>query len=182
MSIMNFEGSQDALAELLVDERARGKSIQYISDRHGIPKEEVYSIIKDYYSSEVIRDPVEHRALMQIRINKLADKLWDLVDVDAGQIAPKAADSIMNGIKILQELFALNEQTLNVHMNVILDEDATKVFEVLKYANSELHARVMTLPLNKKAQEQLAAWPEWTAEASTNAVEKVIYAEEEEGE
>lgn len=171
---MNIEGSNDALAELLVSDRVRGKSYKWIAERHNIPVEEVISIIRDYYTTEVIRDPVEHRALLQIRYNKIIDHLWD--GLETGSF--KHGDSILKAVQQLQELHDLNEKTMTAHLNVILDEDATKVFEVLKMANAALYERVKALPLSKKVQQELVAWPEWAAEAATESVEAVLYAEE----
>lgn len=167
------EDTTDALAQFIVDEKVRGRSFVEIAHKHNIPVEEVITIYREYIAAVAIRDPLEHRMLLQLRTEKIIDQLWDGLE----QGSFKHGEAILKAVNTLQELHNLNEQAITTQVNVMVDEDAGKVFEVLKHANRAMLERVLQLPLNKKAREELAAWPEWAAETSTAAIEDVIYAE-----
>jgi hypothetical protein len=74
----------------------------------------------------------------------------------------------------------LNQQTIKQQLTIISDEETAQLLEVLRHYSRGLYGKINQLPLNKKAREALEQWPEWTAEAATDAVEEVIYAEVEE--
>jgi len=163
----------DALAQLLVDDKIRGKSYLEISQKHGIPADEVISILRDVYASTQIKDQNEYRALLQLRLEKIIDKLWD--GLEEGSF--KHGEAVIKAVQQLQELHDLNEKTITHEINIITDAQASKIFEVLKKSNNTLYGRVAALPLTPEAKAALSAWPEWTAESATEAVEEVIYAE-----
>jgi hypothetical protein len=163
----------DALTQVLLDAKLRGKSYAEIASENRLPIESVIAALREVYNATTIRDPIEHRALLQLRIEKIIDKLWDGLE----QGSFKHGEAILKGIQQLQELHDLNEKTINHNINVILDEDAAKVFEVLKYHNQSMYNKVIALPLSTKAKAELVAWPEWAAESATEAVQNVIYAE-----
>lgn len=169
-------GQSDALTQLFIDEKIRGRSYAEIAATHGVPVDEVITIIRAELASTVIRDPQEYRALLQLRTEKIIDKLW--VGLEAGSF--KHGEAILKAVNTLQELHDLNEKTMVHQINVILDEDATKVFEVLKLQNKKLHEHILALPLNAKAKKELEAWPEWAAESATDAVEEIVYLEQDE--
>lgn len=170
---MDYDGDMDALTQLFVDEKVRGKSYLEISQRHDVPVDEVISIIRAYYTATTIRDPQEHRALLQLRLERIIDKLWE--GLEAGSF--KHGEAIIKAVTQLQDLHDLNEKTMTVTHNLILDEDTDKILEVLKFATGKLRDKVARLPLSAKAKTELQAWPEWAAEAATEAVEEVVYAE-----
>lgn len=175
MAVMSNEGT-DALAQLIVDEKIRGRSFLQISSDHGIPVEEVVVIYRQYIAEAAIRDPLEHRMLLQLRTEKIIDYLWG--GLEAGSF--KHGEAILKAVNTLQELHDLNEKTIVAVRSDIEDADTDKVLEVLKHASGSLLKKVARLPLSAKGKEELKSWPEWAAEASTNAVEEVIYAEIEE--
>lgn len=173
IAIMGYDGETDVLAQMLVDEKIRGRSYLDIAQKHGLPVEEVITIVRGYYAATTIRDPQEHRALLQLRLERIIDKLWE--GLEAGSF--KHGEAIIKAVTQLQDLHDLNEQHMTTAQNLIMDEDTDTILEVLKHATGALRDRVARMPLSKKAKEELTAWPEWAAEATTNAVEEVIYAE-----
>lgn len=170
-SRMTYNTSEDALSQLLIDDKIRGRSYAEISAKHGIPIEEVIQIIRGVYAATTIRDPLEYRALLQLRMEKIIDHLWD--GLMAGSF--KHAEAITKAVNTLQELHDLNEKALETHINIIVDEDANKVLEVLKHFAQAQYGRLMELSLPEPVKRELEAWPEWAAESATEAVERVIY-------
>ena len=166
--------TRDVLTDKLVEERVRGRSYGDIARKHGIPAEEVIRIIRAELESVTIRDPQEYRALLQLRTEAIIDKLWDGLEVGSF----KHGEAILKAVNTLQELHDLNEKTIVHQINVILDEDATKVFDVLKIQNSKMLEKVLQLKLTPHVKKELEQWPEWAAETATEAVEQVVYAEE----
>lgn len=168
-----LNSADDALAQLLVDDKIRGKSYLEISQKHGIAVDEVISILRDVYASTQIKDPNEYRALLQLRLEKIIDKLWDGLE----QGSFKHGEAVIKAVTQLQELHDLNEKTIVHEINIISDAETAKIFEVLKKYSNGIYNHVASLPLTTEAKGALAAWPEWTAEVATDAVEEVIYAE-----
>ena len=176
--MVNELDTRDVLTDKFVEERVRGKSYAEIARKHSVPVEEVISIIRAEYAATTIRDPQEYRALLQLRLEKIIDKLWD--GLEAGSF--KHGEAVIKAVAQLQELHDLNEKTIVHQINVILDEDATKVFDVLKIQNSMMLEKVLQLKLTPHVKKELEAWPEWAAESATEAVEQVVYAVQEDDE
>lgn len=170
---MGTNGELDVLTQLLVDDKIKGMSYLAIAQKHSLPVEEVIEIVRAYYTATTIRDPQEHRALLQLRLERIIEKLWE--GLEAGSF--KHGEAIIKAVTQLQELHDLNEKTMTVTVNLMEDEDTDRVLEVLKRSSNSLRDKVARLPLSAKAKEELKAWPEWAAEAATEAVEEVIYAE-----
>lgn len=165
--------NNDALAQLLIDDKIRGRSYLEISQKHNIPVDEVIAILREVYASTQIKDPTEYRALLQLRLEKIIDKLWDGLD----QGSFKHGEAVIKAVQQLQELHDLNEKTITHEFTVISDAEAEKILAVLKFSNNRLYAKIQNLELTSDAKEQLLQWPEWTAETATEAVEEIIYAE-----
>lgn len=168
--------NNDALAQLLIDDKIRGKSYLEISAKHGIPVDEVVSILRDVYAATQIKDPNEYRALLQLRLEKIIDKLWD--GLESGSF--KHGEAIVKSVQQLQELHDLNEKTIIHEFTIISDAETEKILAVLKYSNNRLLNKIEALPLTDEAKKELVMWPEWTAETATDAVEQIIYSMEEE--
>jgi hypothetical protein len=160
----------DALAQMLVDDKIRGKSYLEIAEKHGIPVEDVISILRGVYLQTQIKDPTEYRALLQLRIERIIDKLWN--GLESGSF--KHGEAILKAVTSLQEMHDLNEKTIRHEISIISDEETAKLLEVMKHTTDDLYQRVLSVPLNKQARAALEAWPEWAAEATTNAVEESL--------
>lgn len=163
----------DKLAQMFVEDRIKGRSFIDISLEHGIPVEEVMASYRTYVAAAAVQDPLEYRILLQLRTEKIINHLW--AGLEAGSF--KHGEAVLKAVNTLQELHDLNEKTITHERDLMADEDAATIFEVLKHSHSSLRDKIMRLPLSQKAKAELAAWPEWVAESATNAVEEVIYAE-----
>jgi len=126
--------NNDALAQLLIDDKIRGKSYLEISQKHGIPVDEVISILREVYAATQIKDPNEYRALLQLRLEKIIDKLWD--GLESGSF--KHGEAIVKSVQQLQELHDLNEKTIIHEFTIISDAETEKILAVLKYSNNRL--------------------------------------------
>lgn len=168
---MNAEIAEDRINQLLIDDKIRGKSYAQIAAKHGLDVDEVMRRLRQVYTETTIRDPVEHRALLQLRIEKIVELMW--TGLEQGSF--KHGEAILKAVAQLQELHDLNEKTITHEVRLIIDEDADRVLEVLKFAQNALLDRVMRMPLTPEIREELVQWPEWSAEASTDAVEAVLY-------
>jgi hypothetical protein len=163
----------DTLAQFLVDDKIRGKSYQEIALKHKLPVDEVIKIIRGVYTATTITDPYEYRALLQLRMEKIIDLMWN--GLENGNF--KNGEVILKAIDQLTVLHDLNEKSMTIELKMITDSETLKVIETLKTAYNIIFEKVNNLPLGEDAKKELMAWPEWVGEATTTAVESVIYAE-----
>lgn len=166
---MELDKAPDRLAQLMLDDKIKGASYNDIAFKHDLPVDVVVTTIKRELDSATIKDPVEYRKLLQLRLEKLIATLWEAVD--NGQF--KSADTIVNAIDRIQELHALNEQQNTIEINIISDAQVAQLLSVLSYAFSFMYSKIASLPLTDEARNELDAWNEWTAEAATEAVEAI---------
>jgi hypothetical protein len=114
------------------------------------------------------------RYLIQLRLEKIVDNLW--AGLERGEF--KSGEAIIKSIEKMTELMDLNLDTIKHQITIISDEETLKLFTVLKEYSNRLYQKIDQLPLNAKSRGELEAWPEWIAEAATEAVETVIYTAE----
>lgn len=164
----------DGLTQLILDDRIRGKSYMDIERKHGVPAIEAAAMVREALESTTMRDPIEMRGIVMLRTEKIIENLW--AGLEAGSF--KHGEAIIKALERLSELLDLNQETIRTEVTLISDAETMQLFEVMKLANSALYAKVKTLELTEAASVQLQAWPEWTAEATTNAVEAVLYLDE----
>ena len=168
-----MEEGNNALVGKLLEERVKGLNYFEIEARHGIPAAEAKMLVNEALQEVATKDPLELRYLVQIRLEAITKNLWE--GLENGSF--KHAEVILRAADQLAMLMDLNQNTIKQQLTIISDEETAQLLEVLKHYSRALHNKVKALPLNKKAMAELEAWPEWTAEAATNAVEEVVYAE-----
>lgn len=166
---MELDKAPDRLAQMMLDDKIKGLSYNEIAFKHDLPVEVVVNTVKRELDSATIKDPIEYRKLLQLRLEKLIATLWEAVDNGA----LKSADTIVNAIDRIQELHALNEQQNTVEINIISDAQVTQLLGVMNYAFSALYTKINGLPLTDAARNELEEWHEWTAEATTEAIEAI---------
>lgn len=165
--------SNATLTKMLLDDRVNGLSYLEIEDRHGIPAVEARQMVMEALADVVSKDPLEQRGIITLQIEKVIRYLTE--GLEAGSF--KHGEAIIKATERLSELHDLNQQTIKHEVTVMTDENAQLIFEVLKQNNNALRERVRQLELSESNLLQLDAWPEWEAEAATEAVTNVIYAE-----
>lgn len=162
------------LKELILDCRASGMNWYDIQRKHGIDPGQAQQIYREALQETASDNPTEYRMLMQIRLEKVVNYLWE--GLTAGNF--KNGDTILKAIERISELMDLNQETIKHQITLITDEQALQVFEVLRKYGDELYRKLQAAPLPGGAVLELEAWPEWSAEAATNAVEAVLVAED----
>lgn len=165
--------SNTSLIKMLLDDRVNGLSYLEIEYKHGIAAVEARQMVMEALADVVSKDPLEQRGIMTLQIEKVIRYLTE--GLEAGSF--KHGEAILKATERLAELHDLNQQTIKHEVTVMTDENAQLIFEVLKQNNNALRERVRKLELSEANLLQLDAWPEWEAEAATEAVTNVIYAE-----
>lgn len=166
-------GEENALAQKLLDMRVRGKNWLEIESETGIPGPEARQIVNEVLQEVATKDPIEMRYLIQLRLEKITDNLWK--GLEGGDF--NNAAMILKSVEKMAELMDLNQDTIKHQITIISDEETLKVFSVLKEYGNRLFKYVDNLALPEEVRLELESWPEWAAEAATEAVEEVIYAE-----
>lgn len=166
---MEMSKAPDRLAQMMLDDKIKGLSYNEIAFKHDLPVETVVNTVKRELDSATIKDPIEYRKLLQLRLEKLIATLWEAVDNGA----LKSADTIVNAIDRIQELHALNEQQNTIEITIISDAQVQQLLGVMNYAFSALYTKINSLPLTDEARNELEEWHEWTAEATTEAIEAI---------
>lgn len=167
------------LTDLVINERVKGLSYYDIEKKHGVPALDAREMVRQALSTTSIEDEWEQRGIMMLRIEKVIEHLWDGV----AQGSFKHAEALFKGIEQLSQLLALNKQVIEEQRAAITDEQAAMIYmiitdnnrRVLEYIHEQLHPTEVQL-------EALTEWPQISAEAATNSVEAVLYAEEVEDE
>lgn len=165
--------NDNGLVNKLLEERVRGLNYFEIEAKHGIPAAEARALVTEALREVATKDPLELRYLVQVRLEAITKHLWE--GLEAGSF--KHAEVILRAADQLAVLMDLNQQTIKQQLTIISDEETAQLLAVLKANNRALFTRINALPLNQKAKGALEAWPEWTAEAATEAVEEIVYAE-----
>lgn len=165
--------SGTSMTKMLLDDRVNGLSYLEIEDRHGIPAVEARQMVMEALADVVSKDPLEQRGIMTLQIEKVIRYLTE--GLEAGSF--KHGEAILKATERLAELHDLNQQTIKHEVTVMTDENAQLIFEVLKQNNNLLRERVRQAEATAGVNLQLESWPEWEAEAATEAVTNVIYAE-----
>jgi hypothetical protein len=169
----------DGLISTLLDDRVRGLNYFEIQAKHGIPAAEAKQLVNEALQEVATKDPLEMRYVVQLRLEKITQHLWEGLE-NGGALSHKHAEVILKAADQLAVLMDLNQQTIKQQLTIISDEETAQLLEVLRHYSRGLYGRINALPLNKKARQELEQWAEWTADAATEAVEEVIYAEVEE--
>lgn len=165
------------LQQMLLDDRVAGLNYIEIAAKHGIPAAEVRELVREALEETASKDPIELRMITQVRIEKVVNHLW--AGLEQGSF--KHGEAILKATERLAELMDLNQQSIKHEITIISDEETRKLLDVIKYNNNHLLTRVRELPLNDESKAALEQWPAWAAEASTEAVDEVLYMEEENG-
>lgn len=167
---------EDGMLQLLLDERLAGRSWFDIQNKHGIPMEEAKRLYNEALMQNATKDPVEMRYLQQLQIERVIASMWKFME--AGSF--KHAETIVKALERLSDLMDLNQSTLKRQLTIISDEETLQILEVMKRFGRALENKVLALPeLTDEIKLELKAWPEWVAEAATDSVEEVVYAEVE---
>lgn len=162
---------------MFLDERIKGRTYLEIGAKHNIPPEEVQAMVREALSKQAVKDPVEWRGILGLRIEKVTEHLWS--GLENGSF--KHGEAILRAVERLQELYAVNEEAKTKAQIEMSDEAVALLMQVMDRNNEMMLATVRKeIQLGKKAQEKLEHWHEWSAEAATNAVEEIVYAEVEE--
>ena len=169
--------NESKLTDLIIQERVKGLSYYQIEQKHGIKAIEAREMVYAVLSSEQMDDEWEKRGIAMLRIEKVIENLWDGVE----QGSFKHAEALFKGIEQLSQLLALNKQVIEEKKSSITDEQAELVYRVV----SESHRQMLSflqdnLKPNKKQLEVLEEWPQISAESATQAVEAVLYVEDDE--
>lgn len=171
--------NESNLTELIIEERVKGLSYFKIEQKHGIDALSARELVREALSSEAMDDEWEKRGVMMLRIEKVIEHLWE--GVTNGSF--KHAEVLLKGIERLSELLALNKQVIEQQQAAITDEQAAVIYAVLTENNRQMLEYInSTLKPNKTQQKKLVEWPQISAEAATQAVEVVLYEDDEEDE
>ena len=171
--------NESNLTELVIKERVKGLSYFAIEQKHGIPALDARELVREAIETEAMDDEWEKRGIMMLRIEKVIENLWS--GVENGSF--KHAEALFKGIEQLSQLLALNKQVIEEQKALITDEQAALIYMVITENNRQLLTYIQEqLKPNKTQQKALEAWPMVSAESATQAVEAVLYTEEEEPE
>lgn len=168
--------NENGLVDLLLEDRIRGRSYLDIEKRHGIPAAEARALVMEALSQVATKDPVEQRGILQLRLEKIVDHLW--TGLESGSF--KHGEAILRAAERIAELMDLNQATIKHELTIISDQETAKLLEVLKQNNNRLYQYILSMDLTDAQRLELEAWPQWAASASTEAVESVIYMDEDE--
>lgn len=164
------------LTDLVIRERVKGLSYYDIEKKHGVPALDAREMVREALSNTSIEDEWEQRGIMMLRIEKVIEHLWDGVE----QGSFKHAEALFKGIEQLSQLLALNKQVIEEQKAAITDEQAAMIYMVITENNRNmLHYIQEQLNPSEKQLEVLESWPQVSAESATNAVEAVLYVEDE---
>jgi len=167
----------DGLTQLILDDRIKGRSYLDIELKHGVPAVEAMAMVREALESTTMRDPIEMRGIVMLRTEKIIENLW--AGLEQGSF--KHGEAIIKALERLSELLDPNQETIRTEVTLISDAETLQLFEVMKLTNLALLAKVKELPLTPDAAKELEQWPAWTAEASTAAVEQVLYMDDNDG-
>lgn len=169
--------NESNLTDLIVAERIKGLSYAKIQQKHGIDALEARELVREAITTEAMDDEWEKRGIAMLRIEKVIENLWD--GVENGSF--KHAEALFKGIEQLSQLLALNKQVIEEQKAAITDEQAALVYMVITENNRQLLNYIQDqLKPNKKQLEKLEEWPQISADSATQAVEAVLYVEEDE--
>lgn len=165
------------LTDLIIRERVKGLSYYQIEQKHGVPALEARELVREALQSTSIEDEWEQRGIMMLRIEKVIENLWD--GVENGSF--KHAEALFKGIEQLSQLLALNKQVIEEQQASITDEQAAIIYAVITANNRQLLDYIeQQLKPNKRQLERLEDWPQVSAESATQAIEEVLYVEDDE--
>lgn len=167
--------ASDGLTQLILDDRIRGRSYAEIELKHGIPAIEAMGMVREALESTTMRDPIEMRGIVMLRTEKIIEHLWEGLE----QGSFKHGEAIIKALERLSELLDLNQETLRIEQTIVSDEQTLQLFQVMKEAYGLLYEKVKRLAVTDMAIKELEAWPEWVAETTTQAVEHVLYADDD---
>ena len=168
--------NESELTELVIKERVKGLSYYDIEKKHGVPALDAREMVREALTSTSLDDEWEQRGIMMLRIERVIEHLW--TGVEQGSF--KHAEALFKGIDQLAQLLALNKQVIEKQVAAITDEQAAMIYSVMSANNrfilDYIHEQLKPTELQL---EVLEAWPQISAESATNAVEAVLYAEED---
>lgn len=164
------------LTELIIDERIAGKSYYDIGIKHEIDPIEALELVKAALNTTSIEDEWEQRGITMLRLERVIEYMWE--GVKNGSF--KHAEVLIKSADQLSNLLALNKEILKEKKAEITDAQAALIYMVISENNRQMLAYINDqLKPNKRQMQQLESWPQVSAESATQAVEIVLYAEEE---
>lgn len=164
------------LTDLIMAERVKGLSYYQIEQKHEVPALEAREMVREALSNTSIDDEWEMRGIAMLRLEKVIENLW--AGVENGSF--KHAEALTKAIDQTSQLLALNKQVMEEKKAAITDEQAALIYMVITENNRQLLQFIQQqLKPNKKQTAILEEWPQVTAEASTHAIEAVLYEEED---
>lgn len=167
------------MADLIIQERVKGRSYYQIEQLHGIDAMEARELVREVLESEQMDDEWEKRGIAMLRIERVVEHLW--AGVESGN--SKHAEVMIKSIEQLSNLLALNKQVIQEQKAAITDEQAAMIYMVVTENNKKMLSYInKKLAPNKRQQKILEEWPQISADTATQAVEAVLYVEEDEDE
>lgn len=164
------------LTDLIVQERIKGLSYFEIAKKHEIDALEAREMVREALTISAPDDEWEQRGIMMLRAERVIQKLWD--GLESGSF--KHAEALVKTLDHLASLLALNKQVMESRKAEITDQQAQLVYEVMtRYGDKILQYINKELAPNKRQLAKLEEWPQIAADASTDALEEVIYVAEE---
>lgn len=168
--------NESNLTDLVIKERVKGLSYYDIEKKHGVPALEAREMVREALSNTSIEDEWEQRGIMMLRIEKVIEHLWD--GVETGSF--KHAEALFKGIEQLSQLLALNKQVIEEQKAAITDEQAALIYMVVTESHRTMLDYIKEqLSPDTVQMKVLESWPQVSAESATNAVEAVLYTEDD---
>lgn len=177
-AIMAFMTESVQLAQRIIKDRVSGLNYLDIADKHGIEPVEALAIVREALESTSMRDPIEMRGILMLRLEALIENMWE--QIEKGSF--KHVEAAVKAMDRLSELLDLNQQTIKHEISVMSDEETVQMIAVLKSNNTRLYERLSQLELGDEARLELeSSWTQWTADTAMEAVEEIILIEDEDG-
>lgn len=163
------------LAQKIIDDRVKGYNYLDIANKHGVEPIEALAIVREALESTSMRDPIEMRGILMLRLEALIQNMWD--QIEKGSF--KHVEAAVKAMDRLSELLDLNQQTIKHEISVMSDEETVQMIAVLKSNNTRLYERLSALELGDGARLELeSSWAQWTADTAMEAVEEIILVED----
>lgn len=159
------------LVQSYLNDRARGKSWQWIADRYGKDPDEVYAAYMEFAEKNKTVNESEYRMLQLVRLEKMIDALWDTA------INSKSLDHIKGMLPVLQEiskLLGLHKEKTSIEVRVIEERQVGLVTNYLDAVTETMKSRVLESVSNAKTRGVIEAqWDTWLADATERPMKAI---------